>query len=49
MDQAGIDRRGFLAGGAGGLTVMTGLAPAARAAAAQRPNVLWLVGPSRAS
>src|ERR1700754_3444218 len=43
MAEQGIDRRGFLAGGAGGLAALTGVAPAARAAAVERPNVLWLV------
>lgn len=43
MAEQGIDRRGFLAGGAGGLAALTGVAPVARAAAAERPNVLWLV------
>jgi arylsulfatase A-like enzyme len=43
MDEQGIDRRGFLAGGAGGLAALAGVAPAARASSAERPNVLWLV------
>jgi arylsulfatase A-like enzyme len=44
MDEQGIDRRGFIAGGAGGLAALGGLGAAtASAKPPQRPNVLWLV------
>ena len=46
MHKAGVDRRGFLAGGAGAaaaLGTMSALAERAEAAGGERPNILWLV------
>ena len=43
MDEHGIDRRGFLAGGAGGLAALSGVTGTAGAEPRERPNVLWLV------
>ena len=46
MQQAGTDRRGFLAGGAGAaaaLATMTALSTRAEAAGGERPNFVWFL------